>query len=414
MMQRLYDMAKTGRKTVCLAFILSATLLAGCISDNGNGGDAGAEADVENIVKTISSWLEPYKGKLDINVKREGSTTYLYSGFGTLQSVFNRFHLTFVIDAEDREVRCYGYLPIIVPEDRRREMVEFIFRGEWEYGISTATMVLEEDGNVRCQAWSPFESFALQPKETQWRLVGAVVDKLWSFSEGVAGVALGVDPVTAAGEMKRISSFEGMDEAAALEKAADADTKIVLERCFDKDDEIKTEISNDEWLDTLSGRGGDVRVGIIKAWFEDVVHDIGGRYDVLHYSLVVREGMVWNVCNVPEECPYEIIGDVAEALMKINQRLMYAMFGIDFNTGKIWSHYAVPVSVIPSWDERPHRNLYAAFVRVKTVQSVAENSEALHSAIVKAQSDFDNAEPEGCRYRAEDAEPADKEADDQQ
>ena len=293
MMQRLYDIAKTGRKTVCLAFILSATLLAGCISDNGNGGDAGAEAEVENIVKTISSWLEPYKGKLDINVKREGSTTYLYSGFGTLQSVFNRFHLTFVIDAEDREVRCYGYLPIIVPEDRRREMVEFIFRGEWEYGISTATMVLEEDGNVRCQAWSPFESFALQPKETQWRLVGAVVDKLWSFSEGVAGVALGVDPVTAAGEMKRISSFEGMDEAAALEKAADADTKIVLERCFDKDDEIKTEISNDEWLDTLSGRGGDVRVGIIKAWFEDVVHDIGGRYDVLHYSLVVREGMVW-------------------------------------------------------------------------------------------------------------------------
>ena len=74
MMQRLYDMAKTGRKTVCLAFILSATLLAGCISDNCNGGDAGAEAEVENIVKTISSWLEPYKGKLDINVKREGST----------------------------------------------------------------------------------------------------------------------------------------------------------------------------------------------------------------------------------------------------------------------------------------------------------------------------------------------------
>ncbi|MBQ8124503.1 MAG: hypothetical protein IJ173_01320 [Kiritimatiellae bacterium] len=377
---------------ICHTLILSSAMLSGCISGNSDSGDANAEAEAENIVKTISSWLEPYKGKLGTLVKREGATTYLYGSFGTFQSVFNRFHLTFVIDAEDREVQCYGYLPTIVCENRRREMIEFIFRGEFEYGLSTASMVLEDDGSVRCQAWSPFESFALQPKETQWRLIGAVVDKLLSFSEGVAGVALGGDPAEAAGEIERKSFFERMDETSALERAADADTKIVLERCFDKDDEIEVSDSGDKWLGAFARRGWDARVGIINGHFEDVVRDVGGLYDVLPYSLVVRDGMVWNICNVPDECPNEAIGEVAEALMKINQSLRCATFGIDFNTGKMWSHYAVPVSVIPSWDERPHGNLYGAFIKTKAVGSVAKNSEALHSTMVKVLLRADDAE----------------------
>lgn len=384
MMQRLCDIAMTGRKIVFRTFILSAVLLSGCISGSSDCGDANAEAEARAIVNTIYSWLEPYKGELGINERRYGATTYLYGSFGDLPSVFSRFNLTFAIDEEERQVLCFGYLPTTVPEDRRREMIEFIFRGEWEYGLSTATMVLDEDGNVRCQAWLPFESFTIHSKESQWRLIGAVVDKLWSFSNGVAGVALGVDPVTAAYGIKRINCFEGMEEAAMLEKAADVDTNLVIERCFDQDDEITTEISNDKWLYALSGCGGDVSVGIIKAKFQDVAQAAGGPYDVLPYSLVVKEGMVWNVCTVPDECPNAIIGDVAGALMKINEGRKHGMFGIDFDTGKIWCHYAVPVSVIPSRDEDPPRNLYAALIKVNTLYNIAKFSEALQPPITSA------------------------------
>ena len=393
MIKRLHDMATTGRKVVYRTFILSAILLSGCISGSSDCGDADAEAEARAIVNTIYSWLEPYKGELGINERRYGATTYLYGSFGDLQSVFNRFNLTFAIDEEERQVLCFGYLPTTVPEDRRREMIEFIFRGEWEYGLSTATMVLDEDGNVRCQAWLPFESFTLQPKESQWRLIGAVVDKLWSFSNGATGVALGIDPVTAACGIKRINLFEGMEEAAMLEKAADVDTKIVLERCFDQDDEITTEISNDEWLNALSGCGGDVSVGIINAKFQDIAQVAGGPYDVLPYSLVVREGMVWNICTVPDECPNTIIGDVAGALMKINEGRKHGMFGIDFDTGKIWCHYAVPVSVIPSRDENPPRIPYAFFIRGNTVYSIAKLSEALQLTMAEVPPDSDVAEP---------------------
>lgn len=394
MIQRLHNMATTGRKVVCQTFILSTVLLSGCISGSSDCGDANADAEARAIANTICSWLEPYKGELGVNEKRYGATTYLYGSFGDLPSVFNRFNLTFAIDEEERQVLCFGYLPTTVPENRRREMIEFIFRGEWAYGLSTATMVLDEDGNVRCQAWLPFESFTIQPKESQWRLIGAVVDKLWSFSNGAAGIALGIDPVTAACGIKRINVFEGMEEAAMLEKAADVDTKLVIERCFDQGDEITTEISNDEWLYALSGRGGDVSVGIIKAKFQDVAQVAGGPYDVLPYSLVVREGMVWNICTVPDECPNTIIGDVAGALMKINEGRKHGMFGIDFDTGKIWCHYAVPVSVIPSQDEDPPRTPYVFLIRGNTVYSIAKLSEALQLTMAEVLPDSGAAEPD--------------------
>ena len=402
MMRKLYDMATATEKTLCRTLVLSAALMAGCISGNGTGDTTDANVEAENIAKTLTSWLEPYKSSLGITTERDGDSIYVRGRFGALPSVFSTLDIVFLIHVEEREVVCFAYLPTTVSEERRRAMIEFVFRGEWEYGISTASMVVEDDGRIRCQAWSPFESFAQQPKETQWRLMGAVVDKLWSFSEGVAAVSLGVDPATAASEVRRITAFEGLDEAVYLEKAADADTKTVIEKCFEKDAEISEEEADDEWLNKLSGNGGDVRVGIIRARFEEVVRDIGGKYDLLPYTMIVREGMVWNVCNVPEECPEEMRGEVADLLMKMNYRLKYAQFGMDFETGKIWSHYSVPVSVIPAWDECPPSNLYGAFIKMKTVQSVAENSEVLHSVL-----GYDDAEPEGCGYRPDDYDPQD-------
>lgn len=384
MMRKLYDMATATEKTLCRTLVLSAALMAGCISGNGTGDTTDANVEAEDIAKTLTSWLEPYQARSEVAMMQDGGTTYLYGSFGALQSVFSTFQMTFAVDAEEREVVCYGYLPTMVPEDRRREMVEFIFRGEWEYGISTASMVLEDDGHVRCQAWTPFESFALQPQETQWRLLGAVVDKLWSFSEGVAAVSVGCDPAEAAANIYRTNAFEGRGEASEQKDDVAADTQAILGRCFDEDADIIVEEADDPWICTLSGKDGDVKVGIINARFEEVVRDVGGRYDVLPYSLVVRDGMVWNICNVPEVCPDKILNETASILMGMNQQFKYGLFGIDFDTGKIWCHYELPVSVIPDINERPPKNLYCAYIKTIPIQIVAQNSEALHSEMVKA------------------------------
>ena len=353
-------------------------------------GDATTES--EDILAQVQEWLAPYQTKCGQSTLREEDATYLYGTFGLLPSVFSTFDITVAVFAKEREVEFIAYLPTIVPKNRRKSMIEFIFRGEWEYGISTASIILEDDGRVRCQAWLPFECFASQPKESKWRLMGAVVDKLWSFSEGVASVALGGDPVTAAAGIKRIAAFEGLDEAEALRTAADVDTKIVLERCFYRDADIKVGVAENEWLEKLSGSGGDVRVGVIDARFEELIRDVGGRYDVLPYSLVVREGMVWNICNVPETCPRETISEVADVLMRQNQQLKYSLYGMDFETGKVWCHYSLPVSVIPDGDDERPRNLYGAFIKIIPIQSVARDSEALHSVMVKkSQSDGDDA-----------------------
>ena len=366
------------------AFVLVAVLLSGCISSNLPSDPANAENEAEDIVTTISSWLEPYQARSEVTTMQDGSTTYLYGSFGALQSVFSTFHITFAVDADEREVMCYGYLPTIVSEGRRREMLEFIFRGEWEYGISTASMVLEEDGRVRCQAWTPVESFAIQPKETQWRLLGAVVDKLWSFSEGVAAVSVGFDPAEAAANIYRTNAFEGRGAASELKDDVVADTQAILGRCFDKDADIIVDDVGDPWMRKLSGKDGDVQVGIINARFEEVVRDAGGRYDVLPYSLVVRDGMVWNICNVPEVCLDKILNETASILMRMNQQLKYGLFGMDFDTGKIWCHYELPVPVIPDINEHPPQNLYCAYIKTIPIQIVAENSEELHSEMVKA------------------------------
>ena len=238
--------AKTDGKMLCKAIVLSAALLEGCISNSGGKRNPDAETEAGNFVESITAWPKPYQSDIRVNTVRDGNSTFIHELFGALPSVFRTLGITFLIDSidsENREVLCFAYLPTIVPEERRKEMAKFIFRGEWEYGISTASLVLDKNGRIRCQAWSPFESFMAQSKETQWRLIGAVVDKLWSFSDGVAVVALCVDAAKATSKMKRIAAFEGLEK--------------------------------------LLGRGDDVSIGIVGARFDDVVRDSGARLAAL-------------------------------------------------------------------------------------------------------------------------------------
>ncbi len=363
---------------------------AGGAAQNGPEKSVTAKNDAEAIVRSITEWLEPYQGNLAIATKQVDGMTHVHGTYGVLPSIFNRINISFVVDPEAKDVLCYGYLPTYVPEERRKAMTEFIFRGEWKYGISTASIILDDEGNVMCKAWMPFESFKSQPKEAKWYLMGAVVNKLVSFSEGVASVAAGGNPANEAANVRRrhLSAIGGLGEPKEFARSAKAETKTVIERCFDKDAQITVDHGGNPWMRELAGRDDDAedgaRVGIINAHFEDVIRDMGGRYDVLPYSLVVKDGIVWNICKVPDAVPDMAIDKTAEWAMRTNQGLKCSLFSVDFDTGKVWSHYAVPVSVLPPRDEDPPRNVYMAHLMLLSVHNVASHSEELRSAVLKA------------------------------
>ena len=374
-----------GKKLKRTVAVLSAAILVSCAAQSRPENGVSTNAEAAAIVSAVKEWVNPYLLRWDIVTEQDGATTYLYAILGKFPSTFSNLQFTFVVDAEARDVVCYGFLPTFVPEARRKAMTEFIFRGEWLYGLSTASIVLDGGGEVRCQAWMPFESFTLQPKETKSRLLGAVLDKLLSFSDGVASVTLGGTPAKVAAGVRRVSAFGDLgwtDEE--RKKSTKADTKTVMERCFDKDAQITVNQTGNPWMQKLSGSGDGVSVGIINGHFEDVVRDMGGRYDVLPYSLVVRDGMVWNVCTVPDAVPDEAIDKAADWAMQMNERSKCSFFNIDFDTGKMWSHYGLPVSVLPPSDELPPGNLYGARIKVVPVSNVATHSEDLHLAVVKA------------------------------
>ena len=85
---------------------------------------------------------------------------------------------------------------------------------------------------------------------------------------------------------------------------------------------------------------------------------------------------------MPEICPPVTINEVADILMKENQKLKYSLYGLDFDTGKIWCHYAVPVSVLPAGADSHPKNLYGVLIKTIPIQSIARKSETLHSAMV--------------------------------
>ena len=140
-MRKLYDMATATEKTLCRTLVLSAALMAGCISGNGTGDTTDANVEAENIAKTLTSWLEPYKSSLGITTERDGDSIYVRGRFGALPSVFSTLDIVFLIHVEEREVVCFAYLPTTVSEERRRQARSRCIRS-WKSparnGISTA------------------------------------------------------------------------------------------------------------------------------------------------------------------------------------------------------------------------------------------------------------------------------------
>ena len=99
--------------------VLSATILVNCAAQSGPENGVSTNAEASAIVSTVKEWVNPYLLRRDVVTKQEGAATYLYAILGKFPSTFNNVSFTFVVDAEARDVICYGFLPTFVPKERR-------------------------------------------------------------------------------------------------------------------------------------------------------------------------------------------------------------------------------------------------------------------------------------------------------
>ena len=132
------------------------------------------EVDSAALAVGITNWVARYRTSTEFRIERDGTNTYIRGTVGRFPSLFSKYDIVVDLDSESQEAYCYGYLPTFVPDERRAEMVEFVFRAECSYGISPAALVLEDDGSVRCQSWLPFTALKESPEKAIPRLVGSV------------------------------------------------------------------------------------------------------------------------------------------------------------------------------------------------------------------------------------------------
>ena len=344
-----------------------------CIDGDGNGAITSKDASrMEKIVSGIIGWLKPYQTNR-FTVENDGKDVYIRGVVGRFPTLFNKYDIVVNLDTESREAVCYGYLPTKVPEERKAEMIEFLFRAECAYGYSPATIVFESDGSVRCHAWSPFSSFDNAPELTMQRLIGSVMEKLFAYSQAVGEVLLGEKGADAASRITPASMFE------KIESEYRTDMAEVFRICF-RDGEYTTSVEDTDWLESRYGDCLALGIGHIYARIDDVKKEIGGIYEKLEYTLVIRDGMVCNVCQFPVKIPTERLGAVADLAMRLNESFKYAHFGVDFENGKLWCHYSLPVSALAAEDGEK-QNLYPAWIKIQTILNVAKNSEAFSALI---------------------------------
>lgn len=331
----------------------------------------------EKSVAAVREWVKPYQAKMPFVVENDGKQVYIRGTVGLFPSVFSKFDIVVNLDGENGAAYCYGYLPTVASAERRAETVEFLFRAECGYGLSPATLVLTDDGTIRCQSWCPLSELEKSPEKALPRLIGSVIEKLYACSQPVAMVILGTAGPEIAANVTPVEFFkrEAVD--------AKADTATVLKACF-SDSEYTTSAPQDDWFSRRFGNGEE-STGLINARVEEVKRDLGGIYDELCYTLIVKDNAVDNICVMPLDVPAEKIAAVADAAMRLNQSLNHGLFGVDFENGKLWSRFSIPVPALTGDPESKKTNFNLVAVKLVTVSAVAKNSE-LFSAVVQEES----------------------------
>jgi hypothetical protein len=328
------------------------------------------------MTDAVVDWLKPYQAGLQFVVENDGDDVYIRGAVGQFPSVFSKYDIVVHLDLENRDACCYGHLPTRVPEENRAEMVEFLFRAELAYGLSSAMLVLDDQGSVRCQAWCPFSELENHPDKALPELIGSVIEKLFAVSHGAGRVIIGDADPDAASSVGRVEIFK----RGAFDNKAD--TEAVIRACFDEGGYETGEDAAD-WFSSRFA-GGDESVGIIKSSIFEVKKEMGGVFDSLDYALIVRDGRVSDVCPAPVEIPEDKLAEVADAAMRLNQVMRCGLFRVDFDNGKLWCQYSVPVSALTENADSERTRFNRASIRVMAAAVMAKNSEAF-SKILKGE-----------------------------
>jgi hypothetical protein len=155
----------------CAVALVGCVGIVGCqMNENGDASVAAEESADEavvkgNIVSNVVEWLKPYQMKIPFVVENEGNDVYIRGDVGVFPALFSKYSIVIHLNAESQKAYCYGYLPTQVPAERRADMIEFLFRAECMYGLSPATLVLENDGMIRCQSWCRLSKLERSPEK---------------------------------------------------------------------------------------------------------------------------------------------------------------------------------------------------------------------------------------------------------
>lgn len=296
----------------------------------------------EKLTETIDVWLAGTGAKCGFKVEQIEGDTYIRATLGNFPGLFCKYDFTFVLSPEDHEVLCYGFLPTLVPDERRTEVAGFLCRAESELGLSPAMLVLDDNGTIRCQSWATYSMFDADPDGTMRHLVEPILTRLDYCSRKIGPVLIGCTeyPRPGEGEAKPV---EPKDDGGAAAR----DLQTLLDLLYDEEtDEISVGDKGDDWVSRRFGS----RTGMPTQYIETNMHGIREYFDAqcdkIGYMLVIREGYVWNISMLPVDIPAERLAAVADLAMRLNSGVKYSLVYVDFDERKVWCQYCVPMSLL--------------------------------------------------------------------
>lgn len=297
----------------------------------------------ERAARKIAKWLETNLVDDDrIKIVEKEGLTVVETSIPDFPSFISSYDLEVSIDGSSRIVLCECTMPLSLEKyqgEALTNVIEFIFRSQCEYGLSPANFIILKDGDVVCRTWLPLDEVLRSPNSASDRLVGSAFEKihvlgrLFLFSQPPKPID--VQAVTPQGLFDSLCRGD--------KDSIETDAKDVLEACFDNGGYVLAE-DEESWV--VKRFVGKRAAKVVASSVTGLKDSANSPYDELRYSLIVRNGMVWNICELPVEIPKERLADVACALMRINEFKVAQYFGVDFDNRKVWCQYGIPVCAL--------------------------------------------------------------------
>lgn len=377
-------MEKQMKTTVCAVVVLGTLVLAiwGCVGLFSRGGDD------ERVVRSIADWLK--KNGEEVSVSATNGVTTLKTRVNDFPAQFCGYDMELFVEHSNRIVRCECLIPSSLDfqdydEQRRRDFCEFLFRAECEYGLSPATLALTKYGDIRCRSWLPFDELLHDSDAANKRLIGSVVEKC----HVLCALFLTAQPPTPDDARKVVPQglFDGMCRGDRV--SIEEDARAVLENCFGDGGASRNEDVG-SWVRRRFG--GEREAAFIDVGTPRSKESGMAQVDERRSTLVVRSGMVWNVCRLSAEIPEKRLNDVAYEVMRINECNDILHFGMDFDSRAVWCQYGLPVGALRGTDGRTgETNLYRDLIKTAAPEGCARYAQMIGDAVDGASADSRNS-----------------------